>query len=237
MLDIQLTGLSRRASSREGLHLVGCAVPFEVKSQTSDRGDNVLRTLFARGAFNQATLDDAHLTRVDINHDHQALSLDAELSFVNRHAGLYFSLHLPPCAAVTQLTDARHQWRGVSLEWFDSAETSFIDWNSCARIVERITFVSWVSLIVGNDVTPRFSRTWFSEHSQDAVERTAQRDREVLAEDLGANYRDALPREFWAVPLQSSKLEALMRQRDPDREFYDVHAWGFGFNREIRIRS
>src|SRR5512145_221418 len=96
--------------------LIGCAVPYGVATTNPITPNGVGRERVEIGAFDQQALDDAWLTRVNVNHQKPGIP-DAELGLINNHAGLYFTMTLADNAKARALLRQRSDWQGISIGW------------------------------------------------------------------------------------------------------------------------
>jgi phage head maturation protease len=206
--------------------LFGMAVPFGERTANPLVPGNFVFEAFARGAFNQQTLDDGWLSRLAVNHKRPFIE-DAEISLHNSYAGIFFNVTMPRNAQARALMDQRASWRGVSIAFLKADVDAEISWPTNTRIITKVGFISHVSICVG-DSRPAYSSTWVSEYSPAALERMKRENHEALERIYGADYRTKWPKENWDAPLQSTSAEAVLCTKDPERARRLVMPWGGG---------
>jgi len=209
--------------------LIGCAVPYCVQTTNPIVPNGVGRERIERGAFDQQALDDAWLCHVTVNHRKPAIP-DAQVSLINGHVGLHFMIDLPDNRAARELMAPRSQWRGVSIGFLHNDCDAHMDWPTLTNCIVRIGWLTQLAIAV-DDCRPAYPGTWVAPYSPDAVERVRRANHESLVARLGDDYKERWPRESWAPPLQSTRLEAELHAREPERRFQCIMPWGSGFVR------
>jgi phage head maturation protease len=189
--------------------LLGRAVPFGRKSEL---GAAAFHLQIERGAFDQATLDQARDCRFNVNHTRETVT-GARVNWVNTASGLYAHITLPESRSAQLVMELRHQWRGLSIEFdFDDA-AAFIDWPSCTRILRRVSAIKGLSLMISSE--PWFADTWLAERAEGLTRMRAEHEAALVAA-WGQDYK-RLPRSYWTLPLQARHIEEALCARDPDR--------------------
>jgi hypothetical protein len=202
--------------------LIGLAVPYGVRTAGPVK-HSVYKEEILKGAFKPTTLSAryADLCEFTANHDRSRVVADAQVRFVNKHRGLYFTVSMPKNSTARSILAERAAWRGVSISFDASTAARELDLNALVSRVTYIDFISGVSVTTGA-TRPAYAGTWIAEHSPAAVARVKSEEHQHLVQFWGSDYK-RLPLSWWCAPLQAPEIEARLATMEPDRAFLVRH--------------
>ena len=192
--------------------LMGLALPFGKRAIGPVDG---LLEEFGGGA---ATADALAFDYGVFSVDHQDRVPRAIVALFQGFAGIIASIQLPDTPQTRALMALRASWRGLSVELDRSTLKSAIDWPRATNRIREIGYISGLSLLVTR--RPAYAETWVEPSSPAALARIRSENRAALARVYGTpNYRAMLPKSCWTQPRQSARMEALLANHDPDRQW------------------